>query len=92
MNRKSVIVVNEPRRKVTVVGDTSKPKSVIVKGALSRLVAITGAYIPRADIGTNTIAGIQVEFSDLQVNNLIAYNGTKFVNRAQELITDGGNF
>lgn len=92
MNRKSVIVVNEPRRQVTVVGDPSKPKSVVVKGALARLVAITGAYIPRADLGSNTLAGIPVEFSDLRANNVLAYNGTKFVNRAQELLTDGGNF
>jgi hypothetical protein len=93
MSRKNVIVVNEPRRKVTVVGDPSKPKSVVVKGALSRLVAITGAYIPRADLfGGTTIAGVPVEFTELQVNNLIAYNGQKFINRAQELLTDGGNF
>lgn len=93
MSRKSVIVVNEPRRKVTVVGDPSQPKSVIVKGALARVVAITGAYIPRADLaGDTSIAGVPVEFTDLQVDNLIAYNGTKFINRAQELLTDGGNF
>lgn len=92
MTRKSVIVVNEPRRKVTVVGDPSKPKSVVVKGALARLVAVTGAYIPRADVSSNYIAGVPVEFSGLQENNLIAYNGTKFINRAQELLTDGGNF
>jgi hypothetical protein len=92
MSRKNVIVINEPRRKVTVVGDPTKPKSVVVKGSLARLVAITGAYIPRADVGANLIAGVPVEFTDLQVNNLIAYNGQKFINRAQELLTDGGNF
>jgi hypothetical protein len=92
VTRKAVIVVNEPRRQVTVVGDPAQPKQIVVKGALSRVVAVAGAYIPRADIGSNVIAGIPVEFDSLQVNNLIAYNGTKFVNRAQELLTDGGNF
>ena len=92
MTRKSVIVVNQPRRKITVVGDPSKPKTIVVRGGQARLVAVTGAYIPRADVGTNVLAGVPVEFSDLQVNNLIAYNGSKFINRAQEALTDGGNF
>lgn len=92
MTRKSVIVVNEPRRQITIVGDPSQPKTVVVKGSMSRLVAVTGSYIPRADIGANMIAGVPAEFSNLQENNLIAYNGAKFVNRSQELVTDGGNF
>lgn len=93
MSRKNVIVVNDPRRKVTVVGDPARPKSVVVNGAKARLVAVTGAYIPRADLASDTtISGVPVEFTNLQANNLIAYNGQKFINRAQELLTDGGNF
>jgi len=39
-----------------------------------------------------SLQGVPIELVSLQVNNTLAYNGSKFVNRAQELLTDGGNF
>jgi hypothetical protein len=80
----SHVVLKQERRTVTVLHGGSDQRAIVV--------AVNGAYIPRADVGANTIGGIPVEFSGLQENNVIAYNGQKFVNRAQELLTDGGNF
>lgn len=97
-SKQKTVLVTMAQRKVTVSDDPASRKIVVVKGVQSRLVAVSGSYIPRADISgagngnANSISGIPVELSNLQANNVLAYNGSKFINRAQELLTDGGNF
>lgn len=42
--------------------------------------------------GESTLSGYEVEFSSLNPNDVLAYNGTVWTNKAQELLTEGGNF
>jgi hypothetical protein len=50
------------------------------------------AYLTDATNQGNKLGGVPVSFTSLITNDLIAYTGAQWVNRAPEQITDGGNF
>lgn len=90
--------MNEERR-IVVVDDQSDQRrvvveqgerSIVVRGDNQRIsVSVAGGI---AVGGGNAIGNYPVSISNLATDDVIAYDGTSFINRRQTLLTDGGNF
>jgi len=65
--------------------------NVVVDIPTSNII-MAGAVGPRGPSGESTIAGSPILITDLRSNDLITYNGLNWINKAQELLTEGGNF
>lgn len=65
--------------------------NVVVDIPTSNII-MAGAVGPRGPSGESTIGGNPVLLTDLRTNDLITYNGLNWINKAQDLLTEGGNF
>lgn len=65
--------------------------NVVVDIPTSNII-MAGALGPQGPSGESTIAGSPILITDLQSNDLISYNGLNWINRRQEIVTEGGNF
>lgn len=51
-----------------------------------------GAQGPQGPAGNSTIGGYGVSLTSATADDLLAFDGTTWVNRAQRAVSDGGNF
>lgn len=58
----------------------------------SNNIILAGAPGPQGPSGESTIAGSVITISNLSANDLLSFNGSNWTNRAQNLVTEGGNF
>jgi hypothetical protein len=67
----------------------SKPESTVV---VAGNIGPRGPAGPQGPSGESTVGGYGVAISSLNPNDVLAYNGTVWANKSQELLTEGGNF
>lgn len=70
------IIINKPEPTILVSGNIGPP----------------GPAGPSGPSGETTLGGYGVALSYLNANDVLAYNGTVWANKSQELLTEGGNF
>jgi hypothetical protein len=68
-----------------IIQTNSKITSIVHSG-------IPGIQGPQGEPGESNIGGYPFELSTLQNNDTLVFATDKWINRAQELLTDGGNF
>jgi hypothetical protein len=66
--------------------------NIIVDKPSNSTIVVSGLPGPPGPPGGATIGSYSIVVSGIAANDLLAFNGTNWINRPQEQLTEGGNF
>ena len=86
MNEKEFVVQTNTKLNSLIHGEQVRAIQSLVHSG------VPGPRGPQGDPGESNIGGYPFELTSLSNNDTLAFSTDRWVNRAQEALTDGGNF